>query len=196
LRIFHTEDDTVREGWLALDLRRGLVTAGEEALRVGSSGEDGNAICRTLGGITDRFDAAGDFQDAATCMDGLTELATNYLQLSVGGTTNLYTEPVFQLAWLEGSAEGREHRQAAAHALAGWALGAAYARYHLGRELHPMQPRSIRVFGPDPPWTEALDLIADPGWQQRWVNKLSEPESLRHVIAEIGRAAEEHAQHC
>jgi len=194
LRVFHTEDGTVREGWLALDLRRALVVAGEEALRVGSSGGDGNAICRTLGVIADRFDDADDFQDVATCMDGLTELATNYLQLGAGGATNLYTEPVFQLAWLEGSAESRKHREAAAHALAGWALGAAYARYHLGRELHPMQPRSIGVFGPDPPWSEALELINAPDWEQRWVNKLSEPESLQHVIAEIGRAAKEHAQ--
>jgi hypothetical protein len=194
LRIFRTDDGTLREGWLALDLRRALVVAGEEALRLGSSGEDGNAICRTLGGIADRFDEAGDSQDGSTCMDGLTELATNYLQLGPGGATNLYTEPVLQLARLEARAEDREHRKAAAHALTGWALGAAYARYHLRRELHPMQPRSIYLFGADPPWGEALELISDPGWQQRWVNKLSDPESLEHVIVEIGRAAREHAR--
>jgi hypothetical protein len=57
-----------------------------------------------------------------------------------------------------------------------------------------MQPRSIHLFGSDPPWSEALELISDPDWQQRWVNKLSEPESLQHVIVEIGRAAEEHAR--
>ena len=101
---------------------------------------------------------------------------------------------VLQLARLEARAEDREHRKAAAHALAGWALGAAYARYHLRRELHPMQPRSIHLFGADPPWGEALELISDPGWQQRWVNKLSDPESLEHVIVEIGRAAREHAR--
>lgn len=195
LRVFRTEDGSVREGWLAKDLQRGLVTAGEEALRLGSSGDDGNSVCRTLGTITDRFDEAGDAPDAAACMDGLTELATNYLQIGPNAT-NLYTEPVFQLARLEANAEGREHTGAAAHALAGWALGAAYARYHLGRDLHPMQPRSIEVFGPHPPWEEALGLIAgDRDWQQRWVNKLSDPDNLVQVITEILRAADDHAKH-
>jgi hypothetical protein len=194
LRVFYTEDGSAREGWLANDLHRGLVAAGEEALRLGSSGDDGNDICRTLGTITERFDEVGDFSDAATSINGLMELATNYLQISAT-TTNIYTEPVFQLARVEASAESEDHRETAAYALAGWALGTAYARYHLGRDSHPMQPLSVRTFGPHPPWEEALALIAgDLEWQQRWANKLADPGSLVQVIAEILRAAEEHAE--
>jgi hypothetical protein len=51
------------------------------------------------GGLADCFDEAEDSQEAATCIDGLTELATSYLQLGAG-VTNLYTEPVLQLARL------------------------------------------------------------------------------------------------
>jgi hypothetical protein len=195
LRDFRTEDGSVREGWLASDLQRGLVAAGEEALRVGASADDGNAICRTMARLADQFDNAGEFPDALRCIDDLTELATNYLQISISGTTNLFTEPVFQLAWVEANAEDRSHRDTASYALAGWALGAAYARYHLQRELHPMRPRSIQVFGPHPPWEETIALVARDGdWQQRWVNKLSEPGSLVQVMAEIMSAAQQHAE--
>jgi hypothetical protein len=194
VREFRMEDGSRREGWLASDLQRGLIAAGEEALRIGASGDDGNGICRTMGQLTRRFDDAGDAQDASRCIDGLTELATNYLQISANGTTNLFTEPVLQLALVEANSEDRGHVDIASHAIAGWALGAAYARYHLHRDFHPMQPRSIEVFGPQPPWQQALELIAgDPDWQHRWANKLGDPKSLVQVIAEVVNAAQQHA---
>ena len=193
LRTFITEEGAVREAWLADDLNRALVSAADEALRSNGTGNDLNAVARTLASIADRFLEAGDYESARACIEGLTEMGTTHLQVT-SETVNINAEPVGQLSWLEARAEEYESADTAARTLAAWALCAAYARFHLGASEHPLQPRSVRNFGPDPPWQAAVALMldAETEWLRTWANKVA--DHLEDVIAEILRAAHEHAE--
>lgn len=189
---FVTDSGANRQAWLADDLTRALVALADEALKHEVSGRDLNATSRSLAVIAARHLACGDDAGFRLCVDGLAEMATTHVQIS-SATTNLNSEPVGQLSWLEAEAETADERDAAAHTIAAWALGASYARFHIGVEQHPLYDRSIRNFGPQPPWEEALMLIVDDsgGWLRQWANKTRGNEV--EVIAEILAAAEDHA---
>jgi hypothetical protein len=120
-------------------------------------------------------------------------MGTSHLQVTAN-STNVNSEPVGQLAWLEAQAEACGDPDTAADTLASWALCAAYVRFHLGASQHPMQPRSVRAFGPSPPWAGALRLIMDDevGWLRPWANKVG--DNVQEVVTEILRAADEHAE--
>jgi len=106
IRTFVTEGGATRAGWLAADLCPALVSAGEDALRLGGAGHDLNEIARVLAAMGSAFDAVGDTDDVSECIDALTSLATTHTQVSAA-TLNIFAEPVGQLAWLEGDAEQR-----------------------------------------------------------------------------------------
>lgn len=192
IRDYVIDNGSTRSGWLAEDLTLGLVAAGEEGLRLGGVAGDLNMIARVLAALADEFDAAGDADDAIECIEALTMLSTAHAQVSATAT-NVFSEPVGQLAWLEAEAERRDSGPVATRALTNWTLGASYARYHLGAGQHPLQPRSIRAFGLAPPWLDALALIFDSEWQREWSNML--PDDPRWLVEEIQTAARDHAKH-
>ncbi len=169
LRRFVTDDGAEREGWLAEDLRVAMVAAADTALQCETSGDDLNRIARVLAGIAEAFLLAGDRASAAVCIDGLTEMSTSHVQVR-SDAINVNSEPAGQLSWIEAQAEHHGDRPSATLALAGWALAAAYARYHLGATEHPLHRRSLTNFGPVPPWRDALAHIVneETGWQCKW----------------------------
>jgi len=193
LRTFVTDEGAAREGWLADDLSRALVAVADEALRSNATGDDLNAVSATLAKLADGFMRAGDGGSAQTCVRGLAEMGTSHLQVTAH-STNVNSEPVGQLAWLEAQAEACGDPDTAADTLASWALCAAYVRFHLGASQHPLQPRSIHAFGPSPPWAGALRLIMDDevGWLRPWANKVG--DNVQEVVTEVLRAADEHAE--
>lgn len=193
LRTFTTDEGNTRETWLADDLSGVLIMAADEALRANATGEDLNSVSRTLARLANRFLEADDPESTQVCIDGLAQMGTTHVQITPMAT-NLNSDPTPQLSWLEAEAEALGDTGTAAHALANWALCAAYPRYHLGAAEHPFQSHSVRSFGPEPPWKDALRLMLDQEteWGRRWANKIG--THMEDIVAEILRASEEHAE--
>jgi hypothetical protein len=64
-----------------------------------------------------------------------------------------------------------DDRSVAAYVLAGWALVAAYPQFHFQFPEHPLWATSITRLSPEPPLTEARQLVESASWHALWANK-------------------------
>lgn len=142
---------------------------------------------------------AGEYEDADECIGGLIELATTAHQITPGGVTNHYAQPVAGLAEIEGAAEevdaqasdgNSPARALAAKALAGWLLAIAYSDYHFDLREHSQWDRSLDDFGHNPPWDQARAIIQSNTWERTWANK--QYRGHKPVLKWAHRAQREH----
>ena len=174
LRDYHTtdpDDSTHRERWFAADLVAGLVAAAEDGLQRGTPVHGLNAIAALVGGFVDRSIRARQDDDAQLGIDALTQMGT--LTQQVAGFINHFSEPAWQLAWVERTAEEMKQSELAASALASWALLVSYAARHLRLDRpHPLVVRSLKTLGPAPPWNAVPPILNSDQWMQKWANKM------------------------
>jgi hypothetical protein len=157
-----------------------------------AAGEDTNAIARVLGRLAKRFVETESYEDADTCIRGLIELATTAHQITPGGVTNHFAEPVAMLAIVEREAEEQNADATATLALAGWLLAVAYTDFHFGIGKHSLWDRSIHEFGPAPPWQAAREMVQSDQWQRTWANK--QYRGSGPVLKAATRAKRDHDQ--
>jgi hypothetical protein len=165
------DDPAPREGWFAMDLVAGLVAAAEDGLRRGTPARDLNAIAGLAGGLVARSIQARQTDDAQLGIDALTHMGT--LTQQVAGFINHFSEPAWQLAFGEHTAEETKESELAASALASWALIVSYAAWHLRLDRpHPLVARSLKTLGPDPEWDAVPQILTSDLWMQKWANKM------------------------
>jgi hypothetical protein len=169
----HQYDQGAAVGWLGEEMVGALVAAGQEAIGSDIANEDANRIARTLAGFAVRSAGAGHREEYERAVDGLGELGTCTQQVKVPGVINVYSEPVWGLAHQVGPALENLDPDAAAQALATWALVIAYDVQHLATPGHVYWERSLETWPPDTPWDEARDYIDSQRFQNRWANKLA-----------------------
>jgi hypothetical protein len=187
------EGDSYRDNWLAHEITDSLSDCAQEALRLLASEDETNLIAQTLSRIAIDFMKAGEGEDARICVRGLVEMATTAHQVTASGTINFYAAPVSGLANVEGEAEAANDGDTAAYALAGWALGIAYADFHLGQATHSQWAPSIdRYLGPSPPWDAAKAVVQSEEWVRLWANK--QYRGPRPVLKKIELAQREHSR--
>lgn len=132
-----------------------LVSAGQEAIGADIANEDANRISRTLAGFGVRSAEAGHREEYKRAVDGLGELGTCTQQMKVPGLINVSSEPVYGLAAQVTPALEHLGADAAAQALAVWALVIAYDVQHLGTYGHVYWDRGLHLWPDDTPWDEA-----------------------------------------
>lgn len=181
----HEYENASAVGWLGEEMVSALVSAGQEAIGGDVANEDANRISRTLAGFGVRSADAGHREEYERAVDGLGELGTCTQQMKVPGLINVYSEPVYGLAAQLAPATEHLGDEAAARALAVWALVIAYDVQHLGTYGHVYWDRSLRLWPDKTPWGEAHDYTETEVFHNHWANKLA---AIRPVFEDEAQA--------
>jgi hypothetical protein len=160
------------DDWLGQELRDVLVAAADEGLGRGSRDDRLDAITSELGTAATVCLRFGRDSDARVLLTGLAELGVSSSGFSGSLGGHLYSAPAEALARVEATAEECDAQEIAADALAAWLLLTSYAQFHFGLPQHPRWAAAVDRLGRNPPWEQALAIIASSDWQQRWASQL------------------------
>lgn len=173
----HRYGSATSTGWLAGEVVPALLSAGQEAIALDIASRDANAIATCLARFGMRAAEADHHDEFMQAVNGLCELATCTQQVRGLGLTNHLAEAVYGLAKLVQAGVDHLNRDAAAEALAAWALAVVYAMRHLGAGAvaprHSHWTSSLALIGANGPFSRAQNVARSNAFLIAWTNKIN-----------------------